>query len=238
MLYLSRLVLFHDGQAQAGATKKTRNIGLLARLAPATSSRIEGSLRRSALRQGRPTHGGAIDTVCGFMADLSCQPRGQQSRDLPSQRACDSGSRPRGGAGPQRAVSSAYTLGKELGGITSGSGPDRPIPRTLGTRQLGGSSARYDIFGRYASTSAIRQIRSLYSHPYLQRRKTRHRPTPHGRRIDGTRIVSVGQDDTGEAVIRRRDADGKLVALCLPPRQFGTLARGVLGLAKARGPTR
>ena len=35
--------------------------------------------------------------------------------------------------------------------------------------------------------------------------------------------------------IRLRDADGKLVALCLPPRQFGTLARGVLGLAKARG---
>ena len=50
------------------------------------------------------------------------------------------------------------------------------------------------------------------------------------------RIVSVGQDrDTGEAVIRLRDTDGKLVALCLPPRQFGTLARGVLGLAKARG---
>ncbi len=50
------------------------------------------------------------------------------------------------------------------------------------------------------------------------------------------RIVSVGQDrKTGEAIIRLRNDDGKLVALCLPPRQFGTLARGALGLAKARG---
>ena len=52
------------------------------------------------------------------------------------------------------------------------------------------------------------------------------------------RIVSVGQDrDTGEAIILLRDTDRKLVALCLAPRQFGTLARGVLGLAKARGLT-
>ena len=72
--------------------------------------------------------------------------------------------------------------------------------------------------------------------PMPAKKKPRCRQTPHGRRIDAARIVSVGQDrDTGEAVIRLRDADGKLVALCLPPRQFGTLARGVLGLAKARG---
>jgi hypothetical protein len=49
--------------------------------------------------------------------------------------------------------------------------------------------------------------------------KTRRRQTPHGRRIDVARIVSVGQDrDTGEAVIRLGDANGKLVALCLPTR--------------------
>ena len=68
------------------------------------------------------------------------------------------------------------------------------------------------------------------------KKKIRHRQVPHGRRIEVARIVSVGQDRaTGEAVIRLRDTDGKLVALCLPSRQFGTLARGVLGLAKARG---
>ena len=61
-------------------------------------------------------------------------------------------------------------------------------------------------------------------------RKKTQRRTPYGRRIDVARIVSVGQDrDTGEAVIRLRDADGKLVAVCLPPQQFGTLARGLLG---------
>ncbi len=72
--------------------------------------------------------------------------------------------------------------------------------------------------------------------PMPAKKKARRRQTLHGRRIDLARIVSLGQDrDTGEAVIRLRDADGRLVALCLPPRQFGTLARGVLGLAKARG---
>ena len=45
----------------------------------------------------------------------------------------------------------------------------------------------------------------------------------------------VAGDIRGDAIIRLRDADGKLVALCLPPRQLGTLARGLLGLAKARG---
>ncbi len=40
--------------------------------------------------------------------------------------------------------------------------------------------------------------------------------------------------DTGEAIIRLRDADGKLVALCLRPRQFGTLAYHGGGAA-ARG---
>ena len=62
------------------------------------------------------------------------------------------------------------------------------------------------------------------------KKKARRRQMPHSRRIDVARIVSVGQNrDTGEAVIRLRDGDRKLIALCLPPRQFGTLARGVLG---------
>ena len=68
------------------------------------------------------------------------------------------------------------------------------------------------------------------------KKKTRRRQTPHARRIDVARIVFVRRRGPGgEAAIRLRDADGKLVALFLPPRQFGTLARGVLGLAKARG---
>ncbi len=72
--------------------------------------------------------------------------------------------------------------------------------------------------------------------PMPEKKKPRRRQISHGRRIEAARIVSVGQDrDTGEAIIWLRDADGKLVALCLPPRQFGTLARGLLGLATARG---
>ncbi len=84
------------------------------------------------------------------------------------------------------------------------------------------SETTADRFGRYAPTHACEEEDPT--------------PPPHGRRIDVARIVSVGQDrHTGEAVIRLRDADGKLVALCLRSRQFGTLERGVLGLAKARG---
>ncbi len=84
----------------------------------------------------------------------------------------------------------------------------------------------------------MQQIRTLLP-PMPAKKKSRRRQIPHSRRIDVARIVSVGQDrDTDKAVIRLRDADGKLVPLCLPPRQFGTLARGVLGLAKARGLTR
>ncbi len=63
--------------------------------------------------------------------------------------------------------------------------------------------------------------------PMPAKKKTRRRQAPCGRRIDVARIVSVGQHR--EAVIRLRDADGKLVALCLRPRQYWTLARGVLG---------
>ena len=100
----------------------------------------------------------------------------------------------------------------------------RPVAESrISQPERGFAPPRYDEFGRYAR-------------PMPAKKKTRRRQTPHGRRIDAAPIVSVGQDrDTGEAVIRLRDADGKLVALCLPPRQFGTLARGVLGLALSRG---
>ena len=56
-----------------------------------------------------------------------------------------------------------------------------------------------------------------------------------GRLIDVARVVSVGQDrKTGEAILRFRETKGSLVALRLRPRQFRTLANGVLGLAEAR----
>ena len=45
---------------------------------------------------------------------------------------------------------------------------------------------------------------------------------------------SVGRDrSTGQAILRFRDEKGRLVAVRLWPKQFRTLANGVLGLAKA-----
>ncbi len=53
--------------------------------------------------------------------------------------------------------------------------------------------------------------------------------------IDVARVVSVGRDrSTGQAVLRFRDEKGRLVAVRLWPKQFRTLANGVLGLAEAR----
>ena len=47
-------------------------------------------------------------------------------------------------------------------------------------------------------------------------------------------MISVGRDRfTDQAVLRFRDERGRLVALRLRPRQFRTLANGVLGLAEA-----
>ena len=67
-------------------------------------------------------------------------------------------------------------------------------------------------------------------------RKKRIRRKPSGQLIDVARVVSVGQDRaTQEAILQLRDTDGRLIAIRLKPQQFGTLARGVLGLAKARG---
>ena len=63
--------------------------------------------------------------------------------------------------------------------------------------------------------------------------QTKRRPA--GRLVDVARVVSVGQDRrTGEAILRLKDTKGGLVAVRLRPRQFRTLANGVLGLAEAR----
>ncbi len=40
--------------------------------------------------------------------------------------------------------------------------------------------------------------------------------------------------DTGEAVLRLRDTEGRLLAIKLRTRQFATLAGAVLGVARAR----
>ncbi len=57
-----------------------------------------------------------------------------------------------------------------------------------------------------------------------------------GQTIDVARVVSTGQDrKTGHAILRLRGEDGRVIALRLRPQQFRTLAKGVLGLAKARG---
>ncbi len=65
--------------------------------------------------------------------------------------------------------------------------------------------------------------------------KKRTRRKPSGQLIDVARAVSVGQDrETQEAILQLRDRDGKLIATRLKPQQFGTLARGVLGLADSR----
>ena len=52
----------------------------------------------------------------------------------------------------------------------------------------------------------------------------------------GVCVISTGQDrKTGHAILRLRADDGRVIALRLRPQQFRTLARGVLGLARARG---
>ena len=57
-----------------------------------------------------------------------------------------------------------------------------------------------------------------------------------GETIDIARVVSTGQDrKTDHAILRLRAEDGRAVALRLRPQQFRTLAKGVLGLARARG---
>ena len=57
-----------------------------------------------------------------------------------------------------------------------------------------------------------------------------------GETIDVARVISTGQDrKTGHAIVRLRADDGRVIALRLRPQQFRTLAKGVLGLAKARG---
>ncbi len=60
-----------------------------------------------------------------------------------------------------------------------------------------------------------------------------------GETIHVARVVSTGQDrKTGHAILRLRAEDGRVVALRLRPQQFRTLAKGVLGLEKARGELR
>ncbi len=52
--------------------------------------------------------------------------------------------------------------------------------------------------------------------------------------FDVARVLSIGRDRaTGQAVPRFRDERGRIVAVRLRPRQFRTLANGVLGLAEA-----
>jgi hypothetical protein len=47
-------------------------------------------------------------------------------------------------------------------------------------------------------------------------------------------VISVGRNRaTGEVHLRFRDEQGRIVAVRLRPRQFRTLADGVLGLAEA-----
>ena len=50
--------------------------------------------------------------------------------------------------------------------------------------------------------------------------------------IDVTRVISVGRSGD-QAVLRFRDDRERIVAVRLRPRQFQTLANGVLGLAEA-----
>ena len=59
---------------------------------------------------------------------------------------------------------------------------------------------------------------------------------PRGRTHDIARVLSVGQDSkTGEAVLPLEDREGRTIALRLGAKRFATLAKGVLGLAVARG---
>ena len=57
-------------------------------------------------------------------------------------------------------------------------------------------------------------------------------PRPRGLLIDVTRVISVGRPGD-QAVLRFRDDRDRIVAVQLRPRQFQTLANGVLGLAEA-----
>ncbi len=55
-----------------------------------------------------------------------------------------------------------------------------------------------------------------------------------GKTIQVRRIISVGRDrETGGAVIRVKDVDGRMIALRLWKRQLRTLARGTSGLVEA-----
>ena len=57
---------------------------------------------------------------------------------------------------------------------------------------------------------------------------------PTGNTIDVDRIISVGRDrKTGRAIVRIRDAEGRVYALLLWKRQLRTLARGTSGLVEA-----
>ncbi len=57
---------------------------------------------------------------------------------------------------------------------------------------------------------------------------------PTGRTIDVDRIISVGRDrETGGAVIRLKDEDGRTLALRLRKRQARTLANGLAGFVEA-----
>jgi hypothetical protein len=58
-------------------------------------------------------------------------------------------------------------------------------------------------------------------------------PAKSGVPIDVARVVSVGRNREGQAVLRFRDTKGRLVAVKPRPRQFRTLANGVLGRAEA-----
>ena len=59
---------------------------------------------------------------------------------------------------------------------------------------------------------------------------------PTGTTIDVARVLSTGQDrKTGDAILRVQDQDGRTFALRLSAARFKTLAKGVLGLAHARG---
>ena len=61
--------------------------------------------------------------------------------------------------------------------------------------------------------------------------RTQRKP---GLLIDVARVISVGRDrSTAQAVPRFRDERGRLVAMRLRPRQFRTLANGLLRLAEA-----
>ena len=57
-------------------------------------------------------------------------------------------------------------------------------------------------------------------------------PAKAGVLIDVARVVAVGRNREGGAVLRVQDTKGRLVAIRLRRQQFRTLASGVLGLAE------